>query len=193
MRMRQPCFLNTTEWQAVICTTDNMPYHESQRPSLSVRTKLGAYMVQLPEAVRDYHALLQHRTLQVIPKAAVIELINRIITIFDGIQHLLVHEIEPLCNIKQDAAYPDLIAGVQHCVANTTLVSLYRMLSSLRKIEQTDGNETQPFPYIEPPGVQIWRARAVTAYEYVREQSTSAAKPLLFGLQQIEENTWRPI
>jgi hypothetical protein len=90
--------------------------------------------------------------------------------------------------------YPDVIAGVVDCVANTALLTLDKMICFLyhgnlpsgmppssTNLHHSDSEDQRT--------IQTWHQRAVCAFEYVRGESTIAAKPLEFGLRQFQSPT----
>lgn len=87
--------------------------------------------------------------------------------------------------------YPDLLSAVGDCVANTTLITLDRILRSLCNAKavstiltgETFGENEQ---FDSPDVVAGWRRRAVDAFKWVKGQSFIAAKPLDFGIRQIQ-------
>ena len=190
MRSKQSCFLNAPEWQDTFATTQTpaWSYQNEQAPSLRLRTKLGMYLVQLPDLMREYQASQGNLSSHVRSSVRVDDLIQRAENLFEGIQTLIVVELGPLLNREADIVYPDLIAGVQDCVAHTALMSLNGMLRTFRKTRLNNNEDESVSGGNDDVGnIRAWRQRALRAYEYVREQSISAAKPLDFGLRQIQQ------
>ena len=86
--------------------------------------------------------------------------------------------------------YPDLIFGVVDCVANTAILTLHNVLYVLRQRQGAsgldEGSERPTSRELLGDGSMIEhrRRRAMRAMEFVRTQSTLAAKPLELGLQR---------
>ncbi len=93
--------------------------------------------------------------------------------------------------------YPDIISGVLDCVANTALLTIDNILrflyhaklrsSSLPGRSRQDRLETSQLLDSQET-IEKRRQRAMTAFKFVRGQSELAAKPLDFGLRQIDSS-----
>ena len=91
--------------------------------------------------------------------------------------------------------YPDVLIGVLDCVANTAILAIERLLRRLCLARlQSCGSVMGPSwpkeresPWLsDDPGHMKQRCRrAVSALNFVKAESTLAAKPLEFGLQQV--------
>jgi len=126
-------------------------------------------------------------------------LIHKARTMLNDLKNWLKFEAEPLFlsysqsphGLQEHINYPDLLSGVSDCASNTSLVTIdrtlralcnARMVSSILMGESFGANEQ----FDEPEVVEGWRRRAVSAFEFVKGQSMIAAKPLDFGIRQIE-------
>lgn len=85
--------------------------------------------------------------------------------------------------IRTIPKYPDIIAGVVDCVANTTLLTLDRIMS-LPYHGNTSAHAINSFD--SPETVENWHRRALIAFEFVQGESTLAAQPLGIGLRQFQ-------
>jgi hypothetical protein len=123
----------------------------------------------------------------------------------DDVKQWLTIEAEPLFSsyssstkvIEEDINYPDIIAGVLDCVAHTTLLNIDKVLRFLRRARLRSGSlegrsEQQELENSQllgdPDIIERWRQRAVKAFEFVQGESQLAAKPLDFGLRQIQSS-----
>jgi hypothetical protein len=130
-------------------------------------------------------------------------LMHKASTMIDSVRRLLAMEAEPLFlpytsskrNIQEPINYPDIISGVIDCVANTALLTLHKILHLLCKARLQSGSlaeqdrqeqiETSQLPNNQE-AIERWRQRAITAFKFVQAESTLAAKPLDFGLRQVQ-------
>ncbi|TGO61887.1 hypothetical protein BOTNAR_0122g00090 [Botryotinia narcissicola] len=86
--------------------------------------------------------------------------------------------------------YSDPIAGVVDCVANTTLLTLDKVICSLYHGSiATHAVDT----FDDPEVVERWYRRAIKAYNFVQGESIIATKPLGIGLQQFQSSSPKPI
>ena len=93
--------------------------------------------------------------------------------------------------------YPDIISGVLDCVANTALLIIDNILrflchaklrsSCLSGRSRQDWLETSQYLDSQET-IEKRRRRAMTAFKFVQGQSELAAKPLDFGLRQIDSS-----
>lgn len=126
-------------------------------------------------------------------------LIGKAIMMLNGIKSWLALEAEPLFHLISSSSlglqeyinYPDLLVGIVDCVANTALVTIDRILRSLYNTKMASSvlmgeSFGLSVEFDGPEVVEGWRRRAVSAFEYVKGESVIAAKPLDFGVRQIE-------
>jgi len=128
-------------------------------------------------------------------------LISRGRTISTRIKNFLTFEAEPyfisnppqstLSDAKNFSTYPDLTSGSQDCVAHTSLIMTDKVLRILFHMKLRYGCRSQEALEATlllelPEVIEGWKKRAWKAFEFVREQSEIAAKPLAAGLQSIQ-------
>lgn len=130
-------------------------------------------------------------------------LMHKASTIFDNVKKWLTVEAEPLFLsnassqqvVQEHINYPDLLSGVLDCVANTTLLTIDKILRSLcdarlRSSSLAGQSRQQRLgtnqDLDDPEIIERWSQRAITAFKFVQGESTLAAKPLDFGLRQIQ-------
>jgi len=124
---------------------------------------------------------------------------------FDDVKKWLTVEAEPLFLsyassqqvIQEHINYPDIISGVLDCVANTALLTIDKILrflcharlrsSSLAGRSRQQQLETSQL-LNDPEIIEKWRQRAITAFKFVQGKSKLAAKPLDFGLRQVQSS-----
>lgn len=108
---------------------------------------------------------------------------------------LFLSSTSPQQVIRKHIDYPDIISGVLDCVANTAMLTIDKILrilcqARLRSSSLTERSKQQQLDISQlldgPEAIERWRQRAVTAFNFVQGESTLAAKPLEFGLQQIQ-------
>jgi len=124
-------------------------------------------------------------------------------TIFNDVKKWLAVEAEPLFLsstssqqvIQEHINYPDVMAGVLDCVANTALLTIdriWRLLCHARLGSSSlAGQSERQYPETsqlldDPEIVKQRRQRTIAAFKFVQGESELAAKPLGFGLQQIQ-------
>jgi hypothetical protein len=99
--------------------------------------------------------------------------------------------------IQENINYPDILCGVLDCVVNTALLTIDKILRSLcharlRSSSLAGQSRQQPLESSQllddPEIVERWQQRAITAFRFVQRESTLAAKPLDFGLRQIQSS-----
>jgi hypothetical protein len=123
-------------------------------------------------------------------------LMQKAFTIFGGVKEWLAVEAEPLFLswassqrvIQEHHSYPDIMAGVLDCVAHRALLTIDKILRFLlnAKLQSSSlaGNNSQLLD--DPDVIERWRYRAIKAFKFVQEESILAAKPLDFGLRQLQ-------
>lgn len=130
-------------------------------------------------------------------------LIDRALALLHDLKRWLAFEAEPLFlsrissqqDFEEDVKYPDILSGVLDCVAHTTLLAIDKILRSLCRgglqsnllLERSRQQQLKPTELLNnAETIEIWRQRATKAFDFVHTESTLAAKPLEFGLLQIQ-------
>ena len=106
------------------------------------------------------------------------------------VETLVRQQLEPFFPSRKPAEqidYPDLICGVVDCVAHASLLTLSDILRSVSGA-QPQHTELDSPPYDSGTLEQMTR-RVGAAFNFVRGKSITAAKPLGFGLQQIQASS----
>ena len=203
MRFGENCFLSSPEWLALLTGNSTWPYQALQRRSLTLRTQLHLILLDLPilisQSVARYESHVRHadwaRDLDT--------LIHRASTTFVGVQKWLTlapkpvpYSLAPTHNTLPDyVKYLDILAAVSDCVANTALLAIDKILRFLHHARQSSPSLVawQDVPQVQtdntsadPTTVEGWHQRAVSAFGFVRGESLIAAKPLDFGLREVE-------
>ncbi|TVY19765.1 hypothetical protein LARI1_G002605 [Lachnellula arida] len=199
LKLKEHCFLSSPEWQTLLQQGPVWPYHTTQASSLSLRTRLITTLSEMPNLVW-YHSNVDgdemyHRS----RKEGTDLLIEKAIIMLNGIKSWLTLEAEHLFlsssssspGLQEYINYQDLLVGIVDCVANTALVTIDRILRSLYNAKMVSSvlmGESLGLgvEFDGPEVVEGWRRRAVSAFEYVKGESVIAAKPLDFGVRQIE-------
>ena len=169
---------------------------------LGLRSRLLAILVRLPHLIS--HCSKIHEDHENEPRwdERSESLIQKLSMIFDGVKKWITAEAEPLLLsnatsqqiLRGHLEYSDVISGVLDCVANVALLTIGRLMRSLcRARSRSSSLPGRPRPHqldtSQPLGdretIEQRRQRAMTAFEFVRERSELAAKPLEFGLQQV--------
>ena len=96
---------------------------------------------------------------------------------------------------EEHVNYPDVLIGVLDCVANTAILAIERLLRRLclAKIQSCSSvmgpnwPKEHGLPWLsnDPEHIKPRCRRAMSALDFVKAESTLAAKPLEFGLQQV--------
>ena len=92
--------------------------------------------------------------------------------------------------------YPDVLIGVLDCVANTAILAIEQLLrrSCLARLRsygsamRSSWPKERGLPWLsdDPEHMRRRHQRAKSAFDFVKAESTLAAKPLEFGLQQVQ-------
>ncbi|KAB8293772.1 hypothetical protein EYC80_009257 [Monilinia laxa] len=196
-KSREDCFLHQPEWRVLLTTTSSWPSNAitpTELKSLKLRVELCSQLFQLPsilEEASSYDNRPSGSTSALDPI-----LTNKTHRMYSNMKIWLHHAVEPHListpsNTTHDTIkYPDTIAGVVDCVANTTLLTLDKLLCLLYH-----GNiSTHPINTLASPAtVENWYRRASTAFEFVQTESTFAAKPLGIGISQFQSSIPKPL
>ncbi|PQE29560.1 C6 zinc finger domain protein [Rutstroemia sp. NJR-2017a BBW] len=187
------CYLRQPQWRSLLATTSPWPddvIYRKQIASLRLRVELCDHLQEIPALLADLYTLQSRHE----GAPSRIELMGRALEAYDNMASWLYDCFDPHCALDfsetspKSFRYPDIIAGVVDCVANTALLTLDKMICFLYH-----GNLPNPITTSlhhgdseEQRTIQKWHQRAVCAFEYVRGESTIAAKPLEFGLRQFQ-------
>ena len=129
-------------------------------------------------------------------------LMHKASTMSDDVKKWMTGEAEPLLLsnassqqvIQGHIEYPDIISGVLDCVANMALLTLAKILRSLyharlRWSTLPEQIKLESNALLDnPETIEQRRQRAITAFDFVRGNSYLAAKPLEFGLRQVDSS-----
>ena len=205
MKSRSSCFLNSPEWQSLLSKSPSHRSQLSEIPSLRLRFGLHILLTQIPDLIVEASSMSSTQAWEHSCNDRLDFLLNRVSKVFCEVKNWLMFEAEPQYFsydtsssqfIDEHVNYPDMISGVLDSVANTALLILDRMYCSLHHTRL--GESSIMASGIEPrwvrnqclldnPGdVERRRLRVIRAFEYVRGESTLAAKPLEFGLREAQ-------
>lgn len=121
----------------------------------------------------------------------------------DDVKKWLTVEAEPLFLsyassqqvVQEHINYPDIVSGVLDCVANTAVLTIDKIMRSLCHLmlrsSSLAGRSGQQglgtSQLLDDAEIMARRRqRAITAFKFVQGESRLAAKPLEFGLRQIQ-------
>ena len=205
MRFKEHCFLRSPEWQALLLQSPVWPFQTLQPRALSLRSRLCGTLVDLPSLIIYYSTIDENQIYQTGWEEQSDLLMHKASTMFDDVKKWLTVEAEPLFLsyassqqvIQEHINYPDIISGVLDCVANTALLTIDKILrflcharlrsSSLAGRSRQQQLETSQL-LNDPEIIEKWRQRAITAFKFVQGKSKLAAKPLDFGLRQVQSS-----
>ncbi|KAH8684364.1 hypothetical protein BGZ60DRAFT_502581 [Tricladium varicosporioides] len=179
LRTKEPCFLKTKEWQALLAEDSDWATIDPNGHTFLLKSKVCAVLVHMPSLLALFSDFLK---LQPSDQnfIAVSELIlHDASVIIKGLQKFLTIAFEPRFvaqtlstqSIQSQLRYENVVLGVLDCVSNTGLVTLDRIVDDI----------TEPKEMIEER-----RVRALSAFQYVCGESRFAAKPLEFGIHQMQ-------
>ncbi|KAJ8062769.1 hypothetical protein OCU04_008027 [Sclerotinia nivalis] len=196
-KSEEDCYLRQPEWRALLTDTTKWPRDAitaKELTSMKLRLELCLQLFELPSILIEVSSL--HKESNRLPSIIDATLMNKALAMCSNMKEWLHSTVEPhiYLNPLERAAtaieYPDMIAGVVDCVANTTLLTLDKIICLLHRgsipayaIDTFDGPET----------VEDWYRRALTAFEFVQNESTFAAKPLGVGLRQFQSSSPKPL
>lgn len=204
MRSKESCFLNSPDWKELLSQQNPVwPFQRSQPRTMSLRFQLHRLLVNLPELLLQYSKLTKKTTMYDRVWEHDSDLVmHKADKIFSDVQRWLFVEFAPLLVPshtptkandvqEQHIPYPDIVAGVLDCVAHTSLIALQKILRSCYRTRQNapQGDCQNAISQLfekDTVSTERWMQRAVTSFEFVKGESTLAAKPLAFGLRQIE-------
>ena len=129
-------------------------------------------------------------------------LLRKASKISNDVKTWITAEAEPLflssaSSLQGPIQYPDIMSGILDCVANTALLTMnniVRLLCHARlQLSGLPGQSRQHRLEISQlldnqETIEQRRERAMTAFEFVWGESEIAAKPLDFGLRQVQSN-----
>ena len=208
LKYREHCFLCYPEWQNLLAQKSKWPFQSSQPQTLSLRTLLATIIVGFPSLIIDCSVLVESQTYQPGWEERLELLIQRAISMWTNVTNWLHLKAEP-CFMSKTSTYcpptmdheggqinyPDILIGVLDCVANTAILAIERLLRRLCLARpQPCFNFMGPswpkergLPWLshDPEQTKPRCRRAISALDFVKAQSTLAAKPLEFGLQQV--------
>jgi hypothetical protein len=203
MRFKEHCFLRSPEWQTLLLQSPVWPFQTLQTRSLSLRSRLCGTLVDLPSLIIHCSTIDENQTYQTGWEERSDLLMHKVSMMLEDVKKWLTVEAEPLFLsyassqqvIKEHINYPDIISGILDCVANTALLTMDKILrflcharlrsSSLAGQIRQQQLETSHL-LDNPENIERWRQRAITAFNFVQGESELAAKPLEFGLRQIQ-------
>lgn len=209
MKYREHCFLGYPEWQNLLSQTSSWPFQSSQPPSLSLRTQLATTLVNFPSLMVDCSALVESQTYNAGGVERLNLLIDRALSMLTDVNNWLQAKAEPYFTPNtmtpltlptyygaEHINYPDVLIGILDCVANTAILAIEKLLRSvclarLRSCGSATGSswpKERGLPWLsdDPEHMRRRHQRAVSALDFVKAESTLAAKPLEFGLQQVQ-------
>lgn len=209
MKYREHCFLCYPEWQNLLSHNSSWPFQSSQPPSLSLRTQLATTLVNFPSLIIDCSALVESQTYHTGEEERLDILIDRAFSMFTNVNNWLQIKAEPYFTSNtltsltpttyygaEHINYPDVLIGVLDCVANTALLAIEKLLrrlclARLRSCGSAMGSswpKDRGLPWLsdDPEPMRLRHQRAISALDFVKAESTLAAKPLEFGLQQVQ-------
>ena len=209
MKYREHCFLCYPEWQNLLSRNSSWPFQSSQPQSLSLRTLLATTIVNFPSLIIDCSALVESQTYHPGWEERLDLLIQKAISMLTNVTNWLHLKAEPYfisntliyCTPTMDYEegyinYPDILIGVLDCVANTAILAIERLLrrlclarlQSCGSVMGASWPKERELPWLsdDPERMKQRYQRAISAFDFVRAESTLAAKPLEFGLRQVQ-------
>ncbi|KAK0510943.1 hypothetical protein JMJ35_006495 [Cladonia borealis] len=209
MKYREHCFLCYPEWQNLLSQNSSWPFQSSQPQSLTLRTLLATIIVSFPSLIIDCSVLVESQTYQSGWEERLELLIQKAVSMLTNVTNWLHLKAEPyfMSNTltyltptmdyeEAHINYPDVLIGVLDCVANTAILAIERLLRHLCLARpQPCYNSMGPswpqergWPWLsdDPEQMKPRCRRAISALNFVKAESTLAAKPLEFGLQQVQ-------
>ena len=203
MWFKEHCFLRSPEWKSLLSQSAVWSFQTSQSPKLILRSRLCSILVDLPSLFMHCSSIEENRIYQIVWDERSEMLMHKACILFEDVRSWLTLEAEPLFLshtslqqvIQEQIRYPDIVCGVLDCVANTALLTINKILRCLcearlrcNSLEGRDNHQSlRPGQLLDDPDItERWRGRAMTAFKYVQGESLLAAKPLDFGLRQIE-------
>ncbi|TGO37641.1 hypothetical protein BHYA_0092g00240 [Botrytis hyacinthi] len=196
-KFKEDCYLRKPEWRAILATTSTWPSNTitmKELKSLELRIQLCKQLFELPSILMEASSFLQNSGGLLAGSYPVS--LNNILEICSKMKVWLSCGVEPhiFPNPRDTTGatvqYSDPIAGVVDCVANTTLLTLDKVICSLYHGSMaTHAVDT----FDDPEVVEGWYRRAIKAYDFVQKESTVAAEPLGIGLRQFQSSSPKPL
>lgn len=198
---REHCFLGYPEWQCLLLQGLPGTFSTPQPLGLTLRLRLHALMVDVPNLMIECSAIGRSWTSQSGWETRLELLIRRASTKFDDVKKWLTVEAEPLFlaqsstqeTIEKRMQYPDMMCGLLDTVANTLLLILDKALGFLYqlRLRATSENGRVTGLWLErelflsdSEDAERYQ-RVMKAFDFVKGESDLAAKPLQLGLQAL--------
>ncbi len=179
------------------------PFQNLQSQMLGLRSRLLTILVELPSLVLHCSRIHERHGSPSPGDDRLDSLIHKASKIFDKVKKWIT-EAESLFftetfsqRVIGHMEYPDIICGVLDCVANMALLNVNKMLHFLCHARLQSSSMPGRGRQIRLETSQLLdnqqtieqrRQRAMTAFKFVQGQSELAAKPLDFGLRQIQHS-----
>ncbi|OBT66053.1 hypothetical protein VE03_03188 [Pseudogymnoascus sp. 23342-1-I1] len=203
LKSKEPCFLCAPEWQALVLQIPAWPFQNLQSKTLSLRSRLGAILVESPSLIMQFSAINAKYPDQTDWEEQSGILMQKALILLGQVKRYHALEAEPLLLsyaspqkvVQERIEYPDVISGVLDCVANTALLTIDNILRSLCDLrlrsfgldEKSRELQLKTSQLLDDPEiVEQWRQRAIVAFNFVHGESVIAAKPLAFGLRHAQ-------
>ncbi|KAF7950163.1 hypothetical protein EAE96_007458 [Botrytis aclada] len=193
---KEDCYLRLPEWRLLLANTSKWPSNAitmNELRSLELRIELCHQLFELPSIFKEASTFLQDSGGLLAGSYPVF--MDRMLETCSRMKAWLSSGVEPHIYPNQwdtegtTVQYSDPIAGVVDCVANTTLLTLDRVICSLyHGIMATHAFDT----FDDPEIVEGWYRRALVAYDFVQGESTLAAGPLEIGLREFQSSSLKP-
>ncbi|KAF4633282.1 hypothetical protein G7Y89_g4828 [Cudoniella acicularis] len=204
MKFREDCFLRSSEWQTLLAESSDWLLESPHSTTLMLKSQMCAILVKMPGLLEQHSKLAARSFNQSDWEEQTDMFTQNAFTILRDFQKWLRVQAEPhflrsplpmSLSTQQNIEYPDIIFGVLDCVANTAIITIHKILRSVYHTRSQQGSSGQPAgqqwmeigAMLEDPDTIERRCqRAVSAFHFVQAQSKLAAKPLGFGIQQIQ-------
>ncbi|KAE8373333.1 hypothetical protein BDV26DRAFT_285223 [Aspergillus bertholletiae] len=183
------CFLAQSPWREFLRETGEAALTSESRASL-LRSKLCDWLVDVPVLLEEISSILRGRN----HGMRLERLVQQATLIHGQIEGWYLAEVVPAVPYIQDgdnsaplhppAEYSQPLIGVLDCVVSSTLIALENVIMISTSQLSQPGGSLSPTDYT---AIIAKRRHAINnALEYVRGYSAVAAKPLEFGLQQLQ-------
>ncbi|KAI9640599.1 hypothetical protein NHQ30_010898 [Ciborinia camelliae] len=196
-KSEEECYLRQPKWRALLTTISTWPSNTittRELRSLKLRIELCHQLFELPSILMEVSSF--HTRFSGLLSNFDSILMDKALKMSSNMKVWLRCEVEPhifstyLGSTTAHIEYPDMVAAVVDCVANTTLLTLDKIICLLHHRSIT-AHAVDTFD--SPESVESCYRRALKAFEYVRSESTLAARPLGIGLRQFQFSDPKPL
>ena len=191
--------METSEWQALLSEEGDWATMDPNKDTFLLKSQLCTILVHMPRLLTLYSKFNKLNSsdqsfsglaeLIILEASELITRFNRFIS--TALEPSFVARSSSALSTQCGLQYENVVLGVLDCVSNSSLVTLYRIVQQSRQLQTQFlpvGKMADWVQLIAVSGNIIGEreARALSAFHFVCGESRFAAKPLEFGIRQMQ-------